>query len=121
MRAALDMRAELAEYNRELEADGLPPLGIGIGLHRGIGVAGLVGSRDLMQYAFVGKTINVAARVQDLTRLHDGVDILVTRELQETLDPRFQLRALPPEEVRGIAEPVAIFAVDGIGTSADRA
>lgn len=109
--AALAMRAELADYNRELEKEGLPPLGIGIGLHRGMGVAGLVGSRDLIQYAFVGRTINVAARVQDLTRLH-GVDILVTRELQETLDPRFALRALPPAEIRGIAEPVGIFVVE---------
>jgi adenylate cyclase len=50
--AALAMRAELAEYNRELQKEGLPPLGIGIGLHRGVGVAGLVGSRDLFQYAF---------------------------------------------------------------------
>jgi adenylate cyclase len=115
--AALSMREELAEYNRELEAEGLPPLSIGVGLHRGVGVAGLVGSRDLMQYAFVGRTINVAARVQDLTRLHDGVDILVTRELRDALDPRFRLRALPPEEVRGITEPVAIFAVDGFQES----
>ncbi len=111
--AALAMREELVAYNRELEREGLPPLGIGIGLHRGMGVAGLVGSRDLMQYAFVGKTINLAARVQDLTRLHDGVDILVTQELRETLDAKFRLRALPPEQVRGIADPVAIFSVDG--------
>lgn len=109
--AALAMRAELVEYNRELEKEGLPPLGIGIGLHRGVGIAGLIGSRDLIQYAFVGRTINVAARVQDLTRLH-GVDILVTRELRETLDPRFILLELPPAEVRGIAEPVGIFAVE---------
>ena len=121
VRAALDMRNELEAYNRELVREGLPPLGIGIGLHRGIGVAGLVGSRDLMQYAFVGKTINVAARVQDLTRVHDGVDILVTRELRETLDPRFRVRALPPEAVRGIAEPVAIFAVEGYRETSEAA
>jgi class 3 adenylate cyclase len=109
--AALAMRAELAEYNRELEEEGLTPLEIGIGLHRGVGVAGLVGSRELIQYAFVGRTINIAARIQDLTRLH-GVDILVTRELRQTLDPRFVLRELQPAEVRGIAEPVDIFAVE---------
>lgn len=115
--AALAMQAELESYNRELEREGLPPLAIGIGLHRGIGVAGLVGSKDLIQYAFVGRTINVAARVQDLTRLHDA-NILVTRELQQSLDPRFQLRELPPAEVRGIAHPVAIFAVDGFDADA---
>ena len=69
------MRVELEDYKRELEKDGHPPLAMGIGLHRGIGVAGLVASKDLIQYALVGSTINIAARVQDLTRLHD-VDIM---------------------------------------------
>jgi class 3 adenylate cyclase len=111
--AALAMRAELAAYNRELEAERLPTLALGIGLHRGSGVAGLVGSRELMQYAFVGRIVNLAARVQDLTRSF-RVDILVTRAVKETLDPRFELRALTPTAVRGIAGEVEIFAVDGI-------
>jgi adenylate cyclase len=113
VRAALAMREELEAYNRTLEADGLPLLAIGIGLHRGIGVAGLVGSRDLIQYAFVGRTINVAARVQDLTRNYDA-DILVTRDLQQSLDPRFRLRELPAADIRGITEPVGIYAVDSL-------
>jgi adenylate cyclase len=110
---ALAMQAELVDYNRQLAAQGLPGLAVGIGLHRGTGVAGLVGSRDLMQYAFVGRTVNVAARVQDLTRSHK-VGILLTEEVREKLDPRFALRRLPPAEVRGVAEPVAIFAVEGL-------
>lgn len=113
VRAALAMRAELAEYNRELAKEGLPPLSMGVGLHRGTGVAGLVGSRELIQYAFVGRTINVAARIEELTRIH-GVDVLVTREVRDGLDPRFRLRELPPADLRGIVEPVAIFAVEGL-------
>ncbi|MBW2416212.1 MAG: hypothetical protein JRG76_17065 [Deltaproteobacteria bacterium] len=109
--AALAMREELADYNRELRKDGLPELEIGIGLHRGTGVAGLVGSRDRMEYAFVGRTVNVAARVQDLTRQHP-VDILLTRPVQKELDRRFVLRELPAAELRGISEPVDIFAVE---------
>jgi class 3 adenylate cyclase len=111
VRAALAMRRELATYNRELERGGLPTLSIGVGLHRGVGVAGLVGSRDLMQYAFVGRVVNLASRVQDLTRQYD-VDILLTGALKQTLDPRFKLRELPPTPVRGVAEPVAIFAAE---------
>lgn len=110
--SALAMRREVADYSRELGARGLPRLAIGVGLHRGSGVAGLVGSRDLMQYAFVGRTVNVASRVQDLTRVH-GVDILLTGAVRETLDPRFRLRPLPPAELRGVARPVPLFAVEG--------
>lgn len=110
--AALAMRRELAEYNRELQKQGVPTLSIGVGLHRGTGVTGLVGSRDLMQFAFVGRVVNLASRVQDLTRLH-GVDILLTRAVQQTLDSRVKLRELPPAEVRGVADPVALFSVEG--------
>jgi adenylate cyclase len=110
--AALAMREELVAYNRELEGEQLPTLSLGIGLHRGSGVAALVGSRDLMQFAFVGRIVNLAARVQDLTRSFQ-VDILVTRAVKETLAPHFELRELPPTEVRGIVGPVEIFVVEG--------
>ncbi len=110
LRAALAMRAELEAYNGELAGEGLPRLRIGIGLHRGTGIAGLVGSRELMQFTVVGSVVNVAARVQALTREHD-VDILVTTPVRDALDPRFALRPLPPSRLKGIAEPVATFAV----------
>lgn len=113
--AALAMRAALAEYNRELAAEGLPTLALAVGLHRGTGVAGLVGSQDLVQFTVVGSTVNVAARVQDLTRAH-GVDILATQPVRASLDPRFTLRALPPTPLRGIAEPMEIWAVEDFVT-----
>jgi class 3 adenylate cyclase len=109
--AALAMHVELAAYNRELEARHLPPLSIGVGLHRGRGVAGLVGSTHKKEYAIVGRTVNVAARIQDLTRAHEA-GILVSGELAASLDPRFRLRAQAPAELRGIQEPVAIFALE---------
>jgi len=115
LHAALAMREELAAYNNELEKDGLPTLAVGIGLHRGLGVAGLVGSRDLMQFTLIGRTVNLAARVQTLTRQYE-VDILVTRAVRDHLDPRFTLEELPATEVRGIAEPVAIYAATGFNT-----
>ncbi len=110
--AALAMRATLAEYNRELEADGLPTLRVGIGLHRGTGIAGLVGSRELMEFTVVGRTINVAARVQDLTRQF-GTDILITAQLRAKLDPRFAVRDLPATEVKGVKDAIVIHAVEG--------
>ncbi|UCE85695.1 MAG: adenylate/guanylate cyclase domain-containing protein [Deltaproteobacteria bacterium] len=111
VQAALAMRAALATYNRELRAEGLPELSIGVGLQRGTGVVGLVGSRELMEFAFVGRAVNVAARVQGLTR-QLGADIIVTEGVRRALDPRFALRALPPTEVKGIEKPIAIHAVE---------
>lgn len=110
--AALDMHRALKTYNKELSAEGLPTLSLGIGLQRGTGVAGLVGSRDLKEFTVVGGTVNVASRVQNLTRIHPA-NIIVTQTLRESLDPRFQLRALPDTPVKGIEKPLVIYAVDG--------
>ena len=83
---------------------------MGIGIHRGPGLAGLIGSRERMEYAFVGRTVNLAARVQALTRIHKA-DILVTEALRAELDTRFVLTPMPAEPVKGIAEPVVTYAV----------
>jgi adenylate cyclase len=110
VRAALAMRAAIKDYNADLTREGLPPLGLGIGIHRGPGLAGMIGSRERKEYGFVGRTVNLAARVQSLTRVH-GVDILVTEAIREHLDPRFVLSPMPAETVKGIAEPVVTYAV----------
>ncbi len=108
--AALAMRRELEDYNRTLAAEGLPELAFGIGLHRGVGVAGLVGSRDLLEFTVIGTVVNLAARVQGLTRDH-SVDVLVTADVAAALDPRFEVRPLPAMAVKGIPGPVATSAL----------
>ena len=108
--AALAMRAALADYNAELARDNLPELKVGIGIHKGPGLAGLIGSRERMEYGFVGRTVNIAARVQSLTRVH-GVDVLVTDALVPELDTRLSLTPMPAESVKGIAEPLVTYAV----------
>lgn len=109
-RAALAMREALRGYNRELVSEGLPQLAIGVGLHRGSGLAGMIGSRERREYAFVGRTVNLAARVQALTRLH-GVDILLTEEVRDSLEPRFALREMPPADVKGFKDKVRTYAL----------
>ncbi len=111
VRAALAMRRELEGYNKELGDQGLSPLAIGVGLHRGTGVAGLVGSRDLLQFAFVGRIVNLAARVQDLTRACDA-DVLITEAVRLSLDPRFVLRPMAAASLRGIEKPVVTYSVE---------
>jgi len=110
--AALGMRAALAEYNRELDAEGLLPLSIGVGVQRGPAVAGLVGSSELMQFTCVGRAVNMAARVQALTRQYPA-DVILTDAVAAELDPRFTLRPLPATPVKGIREPLVVFAADG--------
>jgi adenylate cyclase len=112
VRAALAMCESLRDYNLELARDGLPPLALGIGIHRGPGLAGMIGSRERREYGFVGRTVNLAARVQTLTRTH-GVAILVTAAVRAELGDAFELQPMPAERVKGIDEPVATWAVLG--------
>ncbi len=108
--AALDLVAAMRGYADELSSQGYPRLRVGIGIHRGTGLAGLVGSEDRMEYAFVGRTVNTAARVQTLTRVHNCA-VLITDAVREKLDPKVSLRALPPTAVKGIQEPIATYEV----------
>src|SRR5205807_8921962 len=91
-----------------LGGEGLPALAMGVGIHRGTVVAGVIGSAELVEYGVIGSAVNLASRVQELTRAH-AVDILVTAVVWHALDPPFALRALPPLAVKGLPAAVATF------------
>ena len=110
--AALAMRAALADYNAELCARGLPTLAVGIGIHRGHVVAGVLGTSAVKEYGVIGRAVNVAARVEELSRVH-ATDILVTETIRQACDARFRLRAMPAVEAKGLPAPLVTFAVDG--------
>jgi adenylate cyclase len=110
--AALAMQRAVDAHNRELAEAGLPVLRMGVGIHRGAVVAGMIGSAELQEFTVIGAAVNLAARVERLTRIH-GAPVLLTAELREHLDPRFVVRALPPAAVRGVGDPIVTFALEG--------
>lgn len=113
VRAALAMRAALADLNRGLAERGGPRLAFGVGIHRGDALAAVVGSNEMMEFTVMGDSVNLAARVEALTRPH-GVDVLVTDAVRDKLDDRFRLRELPPSPVKGKSEPIRTWAVEGL-------
>lgn len=110
VRAALAMRAALEAYNERLVQQGRPALTLGIGIHRGPVVAGLLGSSELMEYTVIGDVVNTASRIEGLTRRHD-TGILISESVREALDERFQLREMAAVDVKGKAKPVVTWAV----------
>ena len=111
--AALAMQEALAAFNQELAARNLPALRLGIGIHAGLAIAGVIGSHELLEFTVIGRTVNLAARVERLTRVHRA-NILITGAVRNALDPRYVLEELPAQTVRGVAEPVVTYAVKGI-------
>jgi adenylate cyclase len=110
VRAAFAMQAALAELNARRPPE-RPPLAMGVGVHHGPVVAGVIGSNELVEYGVIGSTVNVASRVQGLTRVHD-VDVLVTDAVRAHLDPRVVARAMPAVAVKGLPAPLVTYALE---------
>ena len=68
VRTALELQAELAVVNARWDAEGLPTLKMGIGIHTGIVFAGSVGSSKRKKYTVVGDAVNVASLVEGLNK-----------------------------------------------------
>jgi adenylate cyclase len=107
--AAVDMRDSIAAWNADRTRAGQPVLRVGIGLHYGDVFAGAIGDDQRLEYATLGDTVNVAQRVEGLTRTLD-TPLLATREAFEAAgaDPA-TWESLPPQPVRGRSEPVAVL------------
>jgi class 3 adenylate cyclase len=108
--AAMEMRESLARYNESLIARGLPALSFGVGIHCGPVIAGLVGSEEMQEFTVLGDVVNVASRVEALTRRLGG-DILVTQEVRGVLGDRFQMTEMPPADIKGKSRPILTWAI----------
>jgi adenylate cyclase len=111
LRAALRMRTALIEFNREqIEAE-MPELHVGFGIATGEVVAGNVGSTRKVEYTVIGDPVNLAARLQELTR-ELGAEILVSAETARMAPAAARLSSLGELDVRGRADRVEVYAAE---------
>lgn len=121
--AALAMRERLAALNERRRARGEAALQAGIGVSTGVAVAGQIGSPERMQYTVIGDAVNVAARLEGLTKELPEYPILINAATAAPLQAELPLKDLGPRKVKGRSEPVEVFAVlgsSGPARSADR-
>lgn len=110
VRAAQRMLQELDKFNEEQARKGGVHIRIGIGIHSGMLIAGNIGSDRKMEYTVIGDTVNIASRVQDLTK-EFGVEIMITQGCYEAAGKAVPARLLPPVLVKGKELPLTVYEV----------
>jgi class 3 adenylate cyclase/CHASE2 domain-containing sensor protein len=104
---AREMLTRLDRLNETLAAEGIEPIRIGIGLHRGEVLVGHIGSETRHEYSAIGDPVNVASRLESLTK-EVGYPIVVSHEVAEKLASRDGLVELGAHAIKGHT-PVAVF------------
>jgi adenylate cyclase len=106
---ALAMMSALDALNEEFRVEGLPQLTIGIGINFGRVTVGNIGSSERHNYSAIGDAVNVAARLEGLTK-GLGRKILITEAVVERLGGRFQFESLGSHNVKGHS-PVRVWGI----------
>jgi adenylate cyclase len=105
--AAMAMQRVLAELNPGLEAKGWPALKIGVGVNTGRMSVGNMGSEFRMAYTVMADAVNLASRLEALTRQY-GVGVLVGEATRADC-PDIAFRLVDRVRVKGKDVPVAIY------------
>ena len=108
VRAAQDMVRQLGPLNDGLRAQGLPPMGVGIGVNTGLVCVGDMGSDARRSYTVMGDAVNTASRIEALTR-HYGVDILVGETTRLAAGDGFRWLEIDRVRVKGKQHGVTLF------------
>ncbi|MEQ8754048.1 MAG: response regulator [Coleofasciculus sp. G1-WW12-02] len=112
LQAAIEIQQQVTRYNRDREKAGYPAITIGIGLHTGSLMLGTIGEQQRMESTVISDTVNLASRLEDLTKVY-GASILISGYTLFCLEDQSQYhyRFIGQVQVKGKKHLVPIFEV----------
>jgi class 3 adenylate cyclase/ribosomal protein L40E len=113
LHAALAMQEELRRYAERLRAEGKIPLEARVGVNTGEVVVRTIETGGHTEYTPVGHVTNLAARMQTVAPVGG---IAISEDTRRLVEGYFELRALGPTVVKGVADPINVYEVLGAGT-----
>jgi adenylate cyclase len=111
LRAAIDMRLALHEWNEAQRLLGRTSLAHGISISYGDVIVGNIGTRERLEYTVIGDAVNTASRMESLCKEYNA-DILISESLKQQLKLKYNLTSLGLIPLRGKDEPISIFKVE---------
>ena len=101
------MARAVEQLNQEHRAQGLPEIGVGIGLNTGLMCVGDMGSNIRLSYTVIGDAVNLGSRLEGLCKTY-GVAIIASESTQ-SMAPGFVWQELDRVRVKGKAQAVNIY------------
>jgi adenylate cyclase len=116
IRSAIAMQSKMVEYNGHRANMGYKPISMGIGVHTGDLMLGVVGVEDRMENTVISDAVNLGSRLQSIAKAFNIGLVISEQAFKELEDPgSYKYRFIGKVKVKGKAAPISVFDIfDGI-------